>query len=276
MIIDMDDPSFKTIFFPGGEPHVEISNISDYEEVYVFAKVRDTNDALMLSAVLSALDVMKTKPVVHLFIPYFPGARQDRVQEGFPLTVNIYSNMFWQPVTTTVCDIHSSKAMQLSYATGELPFNTFISDLITESYDVIICPDKGAVDRAKEIAAILKISTVINCTKKRDPITGALSGFDVPVLNPELRYLIADDICDGGGTFVGILNEIRKQSQAHIATHVALYVTHGIFSKGFTPLAGFDKIYTTDSWYVEIFPEELPLPVKSINLFPYYMKWFET
>lgn len=55
--------------------------------------------------------------------------------------------------------------------------------------------------------------------------------------------LIVDDICDGGGTFVGLAKELRAAG----ATRVYLYVTHGIFSKRL-PLEGIDHVYTTDSF----------------------------
>jgi ribose-phosphate pyrophosphokinase len=86
------------------------------------------------------------------------------------------------------------------------------------------------------------------CSKKRDPLTGHLSGFEIKNYNPNPNadgqdLLIVDDICDGGGTFVGLAKELRKAG----AKKVYLYVTHGIFSKGL-PLEGIDRVFTTDSY----------------------------
>lgn len=102
--------------------------------------------------------------------------------------------------------------------------------------------------------------------KVRDFDTGKLSGFTVPDMGEAERILIADDICDGGGTFVGLLDKIRETSSAP----VDLYVTHGIFSKGLQILEGFDRIYTTDSFYAQ----DLPLHgtyVTTLFLLPYYL-----
>ncbi|MAX71916.1 MAG: hypothetical protein CMC76_12600 [Flavobacteriaceae bacterium] len=57
--------------------------------------------------------------------------------------------------------------------------------------------------------------------------------------------LIVDDICDGGGTFIGLAKELKK----HNAGNLYLAVSHGIFSKGLEELNQyFTKIFTTDSF----------------------------
>jgi phosphoribosylpyrophosphate synthetase len=65
--------------------------------------------------------------------------------------------------------------------------------------------------------------------------------------------LIVDDICDGGGTFLGISDALgsRLRSLGDVGGDyiLGLYVTHGIFSKGFCDLIEkFDHVYTTDSF----------------------------
>jgi ribose-phosphate pyrophosphokinase len=57
---------------------------------------------------------------------------------------------------------------------------------------------------------------------------------------------VIDDLCDGGGTFIGIAQELRK---AGITQPLYLYVSHGIFSKGLEVLfQHFDQIFTTNSF----------------------------
>jgi ribose-phosphate pyrophosphokinase len=57
--------------------------------------------------------------------------------------------------------------------------------------------------------------------------------------------LIVDDICDGGGTFIGLAKELKK----HNAGNLYLSVSHGIFSKGLKELNQyFTNIFTTDSF----------------------------
>ena len=57
--------------------------------------------------------------------------------------------------------------------------------------------------------------------------------------------LIVDDICDGGRTFIGLAEELKKKN----AGDLYLFVTHGIFSQGFSELKKhFKKIFSTNSF----------------------------
>lgn len=52
-------------------------------------------------------------------------------------------------------------------------------------------------------------------------------------------------LCDGGGTFIGVAEELKK----HNCGKLFLFVTHGIFSRGFEELNKyFEKIYCTNSF----------------------------
>ena len=58
-------------------------------------------------------------------------------------------------------------------------------------------------------------------------------------------YVIVDDLCDGGGTFIGIAKDLRERG----ARRVFLIVTHAIFSKGLEPFRGLlDRVYCTNSF----------------------------
>ena len=87
---------------------------------------------------------------------------------------------------------------------------------------------------------------MIECSKSRDVKTGKLKGFKVYADDLQGKdCLIVDDICDGGGTFMGLAEELKNKN----AGNLYLAVSHGIFSKGFDHLAEhFTKIFTTDSF----------------------------
>lgn len=92
-------------------------------------------------------------------------------------------------------------------------------------WDGVIAPDKGAVDRAGEVARMFGVA-MLTAGKVRDPKTGKLSGFTAPE-GLVGRYLVVDDICDGGGTFAGmaqVLHETSPRAQVH------LWTTHGLFT----------------------------------------------
>ena len=85
---------------------------------------------------------------------------------------------------------------------------------------------------------------MIECSKNRDVKTGKLTGFSVYTddLNGK-DCLIVDDICDGGGTFIGLAEKLKNKNSGKLY----LAVSHGIFSNGFTNLDCFERIFTTDS-----------------------------
>ena len=114
---------------------------------------------------------------------------------------------------------------------------------------ILISPDAGAKTKAEELykSHSSSFDTISYCNKKRDPKTGKLSGFEAG--HPDYLgkpCIIIDDICDGGGTFIGLAKELKK----HNAGNLYLAVSHGIFSKGFSSLLGyhFHKIFTTNSY----------------------------
>jgi ribose-phosphate pyrophosphokinase len=81
--------------------------------------------------------------------------------------------------------------------------------------------------------------------KTRDVSTGTISGFGLEPCEPRgsARVLVVDDICDGGGTFMGLGKVINDR-----LIKADLYVTHGIFSQGTLALAArYGTIICTDS-----------------------------
>lgn len=276
--IDTDNyeaAGIEVIQFPGGEWHATVPQYRPQAHVHVFAKLRTWEDVGKLLAVADAVQTQGLR--VYLFAPYFPGMRMDRNPEGTnELGVRVYGNLL-QLVgrNVTTVDPHSEVGVtilrDIFYSVKIIDPTLFIADLIEDTPSIVLSPDKGAASRAAATAIRLGCG-VVQADKKRDFATGALTGFSVPRLGDVERILIPDDICDGGGTFVGLLEEIRKQTEAP----VDLYVSHGIFSKGFESLRGFDHIYTTDSFYEpdQWFPkrpdEQYPGWIKSINLLPYY------
>lgn len=258
-MIDTDNyeaSGIKLINFPGGEWHVELPKFHR-RSVQIFAKIRTWNDAGKLGSVLNALNWAGHD--AHLFMPYFPGARQDRVQPGFALTTQIYAQLFAGASTITVVDLHSEKAAEViksaigSNRLKQINPATFLNKLIQVKPDYIISPDAGAFKRAHDAAKALGVSEVVQCEKHRDPKTGAITGFSMPLtfkVEDDKRYLIVDDICDGGATFHSVADAINKTDKAARNASIDLYVTHGIFSRGFDQLKSkFKTIYTTDSFY---------------------------
>ena len=260
MILNLDptfrpfenEPSieFQNFTFSGGEPHIKINpNIDVNQKITITHRLNSFNDLGLLCIAVDALRRMDAKNL-ELFIPYFPAARQDRVMiKGEALTVKVYADIInsLQLNKVSVFDAHSEVTPALLNNCEAIPNHTFIQKVIESIGKPVklISPDGGALKKIYKVSEFLGGLEVVECSKSRDVKTGRLSGFKV--YNDDLQgadCLIVDDICDGGGTFVGLAQELKNKN----AGKLYLAVSHGIFNKGFAVLDCFEKIFTTNSF----------------------------
>jgi ribose-phosphate pyrophosphokinase len=244
---------FKGIFFSGGEPHVEIESPDMLlsKRVLIDARLGNAEDFMMMLAVTDAVKRCRAASVM-LFVPYFPGARQDREETGYALTVKMYADLInvQKYERVFVLDPHSPVTPALVERVVILDHIPLVKNFLEEvgvHLTGIICPDAGAERRTLELAKEIGCDNVVFARKKRDPRTGSLSGFSLDELPEEGTYLVADDLCDGGGTFLGLAAEYRKDPKG--TGSLLLWVTHGIFSKGMDGLAkAFDHVGCSSSF----------------------------
>lgn len=255
------------ITFVGANFEAPISSIRMYSDsttmvkTDAFAEICEKADTMILrpsnlsgfvaglSIIDSIIAVNGENTIKKLILPYIPGARQDRVNPtgdvGFMLsTVGRIINSYGFESVVAV-DPHSEASNAHISNLDVYPYEALYSHLWT-GYSGVIAPDKGARDRAAQAFHALgmdhRTRDLVQAEKVRDVSTGRLSGFDVTV-TPGAHYIVIDDICDGGGTFVGLGEKIREQG-----AFADLFVTHGIFSKGTTELHKLYKnIYTTNT-----------------------------
>lgn len=196
-------------------------------------------------------EVMRRRGLsVNLVYPYFPYARQDRVMnEDEPFSLKIFCDLVNSQsfASVTIYDPHSDVTPALinncevipqwDVAKMTLPHEYFSSHLF-------ISPDACAYKKLSKL--VTDDSQIAIGVKNRDlggNITHTAVFSPTPIEGRDC--LIADDICDGGRTFI----ELAKTLKAKGAKSVTLYVTHGIFSKGFEELKQhIDRIYTTNSF----------------------------
>mgnify|MGYP000327240279 CR=1 FL=1 len=242
---------FDAFTFSGGEPHLRFkTDLSQTSEVTIAHRVKEFNDmGLILLAVnaLRHIGVLK----INLFLPYFPAARQDRLMvAGEALTVKVYADLLNSQYLSqiTIFDPHSDVTPALLNKCKVIENYNFIKRIVDQLPDdlILVSPDGGALKKIYKVAAFLKNYEVVECSKSRDVKIGKLSGFKVYSEDLEGKdCLIVDDICDGGGTFMGLSKELKAKN----AGKLFLAVSHGIFSKGFDELEEyFEKIFTTDSF----------------------------
>ncbi|MDC0230419.1 ribose-phosphate diphosphokinase [Aureispira] len=247
---DINGIDYQAFTFSGGEPHVKIiSDLSSVEHVNISHRIKSFND---IGLVLISVDALRRSGVksIDLIIPYFPAARQDRVMvAGESLSVKVYADIInaLKLNKVIIYDSHSEVAIALLNNCKPVSNHLFIKKVIDSIGDVtLLSPDGGALKKIYKLSAYLGGIKVVECSKSRDVKTGKLSGFKV--YSDDLKganCIIVDDICDGGGTFMGLAKELKKKNVGKLY----LAVSHGIFNKGLDELTNyFDKIFTTDSF----------------------------
>ncbi|WIB65389.1 ribose-phosphate pyrophosphokinase [Curtobacterium sp. MCBD17_040] len=244
-------PTFTQHTFWAGEQHIIIANENTGKgPLTEVARIdgADGNDLITLAMWADAAHQRDARTA--LLIPYLPGARQDR---GTPFGAKVYADLInAMHLDQVICmDPHSpvmpnlinnltvirSAAVIRKYVVGRPDRD------IPQRYAGIIAPDKGAIARATTVAKSCGLP-VYKAEKHRDPNTRELSGFTCEPLPDTGKFLVVDDICDGGGTFIGLAAATGLDK-----TRLGLYVTHGVFTDRAANLADhFAEIWTTNSY----------------------------
>lgn len=247
--------------YPGGEqqvriPEDRIPELREADRVFLVARVRSSADLVKVALLLDAVEGVNDTIERVAVLPYLPYARADRrfvPGDCFGVkALGLLLDHFAEHVVTL--DVHSGRCLrEMATPLANVTADAFIHKAIVNfamrtavDHINVLFPDEGSVSRYGIPDVIgCNVSTirtnVLYASKKRDPLTGKLSGFEVPYC-ADRPTLIVDDICDGGGTFLGIAE------QAQGAT-LGLYVTHGIFSKGTDVLLDkFLCLFTTNSF----------------------------
>jgi len=272
---------FELLVFSGGELHIKLNKRIDYDRVDKVIITQRANNSNSIMAILIAVDALQRLGIKRfdLIMPYIPYARQDRYDaydnlgESFTLDVfaNLINSVGFEKIHTL--DAHSDVSKALIKNSCDRSNHQFAAHAINDSRRIekltsvstisynshtpiwLISPDSGANKKCNKLITNLLqnnenispdlIKGLIKCDKKRDIATGQLSGFEV-FSNDLLGFdaIIVDDLCDGGGTFNGLAQELKKKN----AGDLYLLVSHGIFSQGFNMLLeNFKHIYTTNS-----------------------------
>lgn len=279
------DSAFTPFRFPAGEVHTKVVENHELEPVQIailqFSERSMSEDLFQLAmwsnAIVHSAYQSKTRSKIVVLIPYFPAARADR---GIPLGVEVYTDFIYNLMVDQVIlyDPHSEVVLEhLGFDPGvkvtpvyphELFTTQEVKKILSTSYAGIIAPDKGAVQRAGAVARELLLPIYFG-TKKRNPDTGKLSEFHFEDdLDEEATYLIVDDICDGGGTFMGLADAIREE---YPSVALDLYVSHGVFSGNAIKNLpkSFGKVYSTNSYLTPAALEDTEAvfqPIDVINL----------
>lgn len=217
-------------------------------EILVEAHLNGSDSILALMMTVDALKRQFPRADLGLLMPYTMYARQDRVcNKGEALGIAVFgdliSNMGFKSIA--IADPHSI-ATQVAIK-GALVIDQF--DLFADIKPswrewTIVAPDAGATKKCEDFAKRVGAEGVLTFHKRRNPETMEIEGvYASDNIYGSKNYMVMDDICDGGRTFVEIFKAIG------IGKRIELAVTHGIFSYGVDVVTNvYDHVYTTNSF----------------------------
>jgi ribose-phosphate pyrophosphokinase len=286
---EKSDIKYKKISYPDGQQSITLDeesiDVENIKEITIKTRLNNFLDLEIIICSVKALRISGIFVPIHLYTPYFLGSRSDRAFE-------IYSPNYLRDIicpiinslkfdSVTILDPHSDVLEACLNNFRKVTNEEVVKFALSDIYDhdsnegnnrmILISPDAGASKKIYKIAEQIEYKgDIITCSKERDK-HGKLTMVNVPYEDEHCRnkdFIIIDDICDGGATFINIAKELKHYAPSN---KIYLIVTHGIFSKGFEELSNyFDGIYCTNS-YKDISCDGTyklyPNGVKQLNIF---------
>ena len=259
--IEKSDIKYKISKFPDGQQTVDLLEAPYVGgAVQLISRLNSFKDLELIICATQAIRNFDPNKEISLKVPYFVGARSDRkfVEGGVnylkQVICPIINSMNFKSVI--VLDPHSDvleaclNNFDKTNNFGLVKFALTNIDNRNGARDRIclVSPDAGAYKKIFDVAKEFNIENIITANKVRDMKTGNILRTEIPVLDQhnDLTYVIIDDICDGGRTFVELAKVIKE---GRPTAKVYLVVTHGIFSAGFKTLNEYiDGIFCTNSY----------------------------
>ena len=255
---------YKISQFPDGQQTIDLTDWNDllrYDDaVKINSRLRTFKDLELIICATAAVRNIKPNREIALYVPYFMGARSDRkfVEGGVNYLKQVICPIInsLNFVTVVVLDPHSDVLEACLNNYEKVDNHTLVKHSLAKIDNkngardriCLVSPDAGAYKKIFDVAKKFGIENIITANKVRDMKTGKILRTEIPVLNQhdDIQYVIIDDICDGGRTFVELAKAIKD---GRPTAKVHLIVTHGIFSAGFDELTQyFEGIYTTNSY----------------------------
>ena len=264
-LVDLEnsDIKYKISKFPDGQQSIKLdmvdTDLPNKITVSITSRFNSFLDLELIIAANQALREFSYVENVKLNVPYFLGARSDRKFEAG--TSNDLKTVICPIINAqkfsrvTVLDPHSDVLEACLDNYHKHNNHRLVKDALTaidnkndaQERICLVSPDAGAYKKIFDVAKEFGINRIITANKVRDIKTGNIIRTEVPTLDQheDLKYVIIDDICDGGRTFVELAKAMKESRPT---AKIYLIVTHGIFSAGFDTLNQyFEGIYTTNS-----------------------------
>jgi ribose-phosphate pyrophosphokinase len=235
--------------FPDGELYVRINEKIRNEEVIIVQTTFPDEKIIELFLLLDACKQEKAA-MITVIIPYFGYARQDKqFQTGEPISARALAKLISVTADAVITiDLHKEYIADFfSIPIKHISAIPAIASYLKErKVDILLAPDKGALNRVKDAATILRCDVDYLEKTRIDGNTISIAPKKLDVKDKTVA--IIDDIISTGGTMAAAIKELKKQKTGRV--YVAC--THGLFAGNAIEKlkkAKCDEIISTDTIY---------------------------
>lgn len=224
--------------FSDGTLRVKVNNVSDITftgTLHIKAYAESLDDVMVIAQIKDIVERISQHPLTYILTVTSPiYSRYDRVMlddSSDSFSAKVFAN-FINSVgfdIVSLVDCHSSVLINHINNCFDIEQSNCL-DSVLSYYKVnnqyyTIAPDKGAVKK-NPVADI-----VFN--KVRDLPTGKILGMEIvsntyPVEQERDSFIVVDDLCEGGGTFLGVAQGFVSHYSRD--TNLSLYITHGLLT----------------------------------------------
>lgn len=241
---------FTVLHFQNGELHLALGENVKGKNCFILGSITPPEVNLISFLMLShTLKKDGAKSVVGI-IPYLAYSRQEKEEaQKSQMTALIGKLLAASGVDRLITvDIHSQLSHDLFpfQVTSLSPAQLFAKEIkklgLTDA--TIVSPDKGAIQRCKDVSSLLRKSKnliFMDKTRRLQNITHKELQFNV-----KEKVVIIDDILDTGNTLISCCEKLLERG----AEEIIIMVTHGLFTgKKWERLfkLGVKKIYCADT-----------------------------
>lgn len=254
---------YDLINFPDGQTSIEIKEVIDQKkEYYLITRLSTPKDFFLLGSIADIFE--RYEKELNIVITYLSTARSDRLfttnrPVDLKVVVKILEGMLKSYHKIVFIDIHnfdavlkySNRSNSPIYRNCSLYYHNEILQEVRSPNVTLIFPDKGAL--RNPLSSHSNIKKIV-MEKVRLVMTGEIvslkiaDGYDQN-LDPNSEYIIIDDLCDGGSTFVRIANFL-KDNNIDPKEKCKLIVPHMVQYNGIKRMSDtFKEVITTNSFF---------------------------
>lgn len=233
--------------FPDDEFYVRVVDDISGEHVIIVQTTYPDPNIVELFLLQNAVKESRAKEI-SVVIPYFGYARQDtKFENGEPISAKAMAGLIGLNADRVITvDPHKEHILKFfstsAFSCSAIP--ELAKYLKKKDIDMVLAPDKGALDRAK------KASEIIGCDfdyMEKTRIDGETIEIKPKKLDAQNKNAaIIDDIISTGGTMAKSIQELKKNG----AKNVFVACTHGLFAGDAVKKlnsAGCNEIISTDT-----------------------------